>query len=155
MLPKQGVYIECAAYVVCGIDRADFDIGAAIGRINLLQIRCSHCIDQRSWRWIASYTAAEIVDMAGQLFFVALAQKVDLGDHQSRLSFIESLSPDIGQQPRLSDTDFDLTAHLASHFDRCIGMIQQSVQNSAIHNNFGTGTRNFDDFANFMAFGTL
>ena len=67
------------------IDGADLDRGC--GRrtgIDLLQVRGGRRIDQRAGNRVAGHAAAEAVDAAGQLFLVAFAEEVDIGDDAAR-----------------------------------------------------------------------
>jgi len=136
MLAKHGIDIERAADIIGGIDRADLDIGPAIGCIDLLEVGGGHGIDNGCGGRIASDASAEIVDLPGQLFLVALAEKIDLRDDHSRPAFIKSLRPDIGQQPGLGNAYFHLAPDLASHLYGLVVMIEQSRQDGGIHQHF-------------------
>ena len=115
MLAEHGIDIQRAANIGGGKDRADLDIGARIGGIDLLDVLRGDGIDLRSRYGIAGDAAAELVDPPGQLFFLALAQKIDLTDDRPLIIAAQLLRADIGEQPAVVDADFHLAADLSGH----------------------------------------
>lgn len=73
MLAEHGIDIERTTDVARWKNGADIDAGAAIGGVNLFQVRTRNRKHFRTRYGIAGDTAAEIVDLAGKAFLIAFA----------------------------------------------------------------------------------
>ena len=142
MLAEQLIDVEARADVLGGIDRADLDGVAPVAGIDLTQVLGAGRIDQRAGDRVAGDAATEAVDPPGQLFLVALAQKVDVGDDAVGVARILLLGADAGQQPVLADPDLDLAANLARERNRRIEVAAAFLQPLAVEGNHAARTGN-------------
>ena len=125
MLAQHRIDIERRARVHRGIDRADLDMRPVVGGIDLLHVIAGHRIDVGAGRGIAGDAAPEAVDAASQLFLIAFAQKIDIGDDRSAIAPVEHQRPDIGDQPAIADPHLHLAADLAGHGEAGVGIMGQ------------------------------
>src|SRR3546814_18426191 len=75
-------------------------------------------IDLTARNRIARHAAAELVDTAGDFFFVALAEEVDRRHDQPFAALAHLLLEDAGDQPDIADADLALLSDLARDRDR-------------------------------------
>src|SRR3546814_4767947 len=87
MLTEQRVDMGRSADIAGRIDGADLDMRAFVGGVYLLQIGAGRGIDLCTGDRIARDAAAEIMDAAGDLLLVALAEEVDERDDQPFAAF--------------------------------------------------------------------
>ena len=80
MLAEHRIDIERGADVLGRIDIADLDMRTIVGGVDLLEIGGRDGEHRAARRGIARDAAAELVELAGELFLIALAEKVDLGE---------------------------------------------------------------------------
>src|SRR3546814_20153672 len=118
MLPEQRVDIERSADIAGRIGGADLDMRACVGCVYLLQIGAGRGIDLCAGDRIARDAAAEIMDAAGDLLLVALAEEVDERDDQPFAAFGQLLFADAGKQPDMADPHLDLSPPLAGPGDQ-------------------------------------
>src|SRR3546814_9454667 len=79
-----------------------------VGGVDLPHIFAGNRMDFCARPGVAGHAATEMVDAAGDRFFLALAQKVDVGDDGAIIGAIQHHGADAGDQPALAD------AHLRS-----------------------------------------
>ena len=125
MLAEHRIDVQGRADVARRIDRADLDMGAILGGVDLLQVRGRHREDRRARCRIARHAAAELVELARQPLLVALAEKVDIGGDMLALELERA---DIGDQPGRADAHLHLAADLAGIGDGGIGIAAERVQ---------------------------
>ncbi len=147
MLAEQRIDIKRRARVAGGIDGADRDVRAIIGGINLFKVRTRHGKNRCARGWIAGDAAPEAVQLAGQLFFVALAQKIDGGDDAVALPFGKAQRANIGDQPAVPNTHLDLAADLAGGCDHRIGAGRQGVHGPPVKQDLARRAGNFEHHA--------
>ena len=130
MLAQKAVDIDAGANILGRMDGADTDRCAPVAGIDLAQIRACGHMRQRARHRIARNAPAKGIDVAGQPFGIAFTHEIDFGDHAAMLFFGPRLPQCAhhAQQPGGADTNLDLTADLARHGDRRIGIAQAFVQ---------------------------
>src|SRR3546814_17060797 len=72
---------------------------AFVGGIDLLEVVAGRRIDLTARNRIARHAATEIVDTAGDFFFVALAEEVDRRDDQPFAALVHLLVAAAGDEP--------------------------------------------------------
>ena len=90
------------------------------------------------------------MEFAGELFFGAFAEEVDIGEDRPRLAVL-ALVAHAGEQPAVAHADLDLRADLAGHSDRRIGIVGTFVQPLEVDRDLRTGTRDFEHDADRLA----
>src|SRR3546814_19642250 len=113
MLTEQRVDIERSADIAGRIDGADLDMRAFVGGVYLLQIGAGRGIDLCDGDRIARDAAAEIMDAAGDLLLVALAEEVDERDDQTFAAFVQLLFAAAGKPPTMAHPHLALRPHPA------------------------------------------
>ena len=149
MLAEHGVDIEAGANVLGRINPADRDRAAAIAGVNLFEVggtgRIHHCAGNR----VTRHTAAEAVEAAGQLFFNAFTEEVDVGEDTARLAVL-LLIADAGEQPIVANADLDLRTDLSGHRNRRIIVLGAFAKALEINRNLRTCARNFEHDADWL-----
>ena len=84
VLAEHCIDVDAGADVGGRIDRADLDRVAPVGGVDLPEVGGGGRIDQRAGDRIAGHAAAEAVDAPGELFLVALAHEIDVGEDALR-----------------------------------------------------------------------
>ena len=152
MLAQQRIDIERAARVAGRIDGPDLDMRPGIGGIDLLQVRAGHRIERRAGNRIARHPAAEVEDAPGELFLLALTEKVDLADDQPGFALVHALGADIGDQPAIAHADLDLAPDLPRHRYAGIVVIDQHLQTGGVEQHLRARSGNFHDLADAQMF---
>ena len=150
MLAEHGIDIKRAANILGREHRANFDMRAGIGGINLLHVGAGHRIDLCPRNRIAGDTATEIIYFAGQFFFVALAKKIDRRHDDAVFAFVHALVADAGQQPGTTDADLDLAADLPRHRDARVLMVGQFGKAGCFKGDLRPRACDFHDEADMM-----
>src|SRR3546814_1487884 len=97
---------------------------------------------------IAGDAAAEFIEFAGQLFLVAFAEEIDLGDDAVVAPRCELERADIGAQPHPADAHLDLAADLPGRRDRRITALRDRIERCRIEHDPAAATADFGDGAN-------
>src|SRR5690606_35487386 len=122
------VDVETGADVAGRIDGAALDGAASVGGVDVPEVLDRRRKDQCARDRVAGDAAAEAVDLAGQLLFLALAHEVDVGEDAAVGTVILSLVAHAGEQPAVGRLDLDLTADLAGERNRRIVVVHALVE---------------------------
>jgi hypothetical protein len=149
MPPEQRIDVQRGAYVAGRIDRADLDMRAVVGGVDLLHVGGGDRIDHATGCGIARHATAEIVDLAGQLLLVGFTEEVDLRGDPVGMAVEQLERADVGDQPGRADPHLDLAADRARARDDRIFVRARLRQRDRIEHDHPARPRDVEHDADF------
>ncbi len=147
VLPEHGIDIDARTDVLRGIDLADRYRAASVARIDLLEVLRRRGIDHPARNGIACHTAAEAMELSGQLLLDPFAEKINIGEDGPCLAIL-ALIANAGEKPAIADADLDLRTDLSGHRDRWIVIFGALVEALQVDGNHRTRAGDLQHHAN-------
>jgi hypothetical protein len=132
VLAEKGVDEQSGPDVLGRVDGPDLDVGAIVGRVDLLEVAARDRINAGARHRIAGDAALEVHQLAGARILVAFPEKVDQRRHDAGLRTGLELAH-IGEQPAPLRLQFHLRADLAGHGYARIRMQGKRGQSLHLH----------------------
>ena len=123
MLAEHCIDKQGSPDILGGINIADLDMRAVISGIHLFHVGRGYRESLRAGRRITRNAAAEIIDFAGQPFFIAFAEEIDKPDRGAIAIAVRAQRPEVGHQPGRAHLDLDLAANLPAHRKAGVGCV--------------------------------
>src|SRR5690606_3402093 len=128
MLAQHCIDVEPGADIVGRIYGPDLDRAATVGRVDLAKVFGRRRKNECTWYRIAGHTAAEAVNLSGQLFLAAFPHEVDIGEDAAAFPPVLALIAHAGEQPTFAGLDLDLAPDLTGQSDRWIQIVRTFVE---------------------------